>query len=166
MTLTYILAGVAVVLFIGAVLVVIVFGSKEKKEIPLPYRAKKYFFTKTEQEFVRILNELLDRQKYTIFPKVRLADIVEVTVTGQEYQAWWNKIKSKHVDFLLWNVQEGKVALVIELDGKSHGSEKMIERDDFVNRLYEQVGIKLIRVNVGTDFKQEIGKILGGLKMV
>ncbi len=152
------------VLFVGAVLVAIVFGSKEKKVIPLPYRAKKYFFTKTEQEFVRILNESLDSQRYTIFPKVRLADIVEVTATGQEYQAALNRIKSKHVDFLVWDMVESKVALVIELDGKSHNSEKMIERDDFVNKLYEQVGIKLVRVNVGTDFKQEVGKILGGIK--
>jgi hypothetical protein len=164
LNLVIVLAGIVGALLILGALLVVLLGKKERKDVPLPYRAKKYFFTKTEQEFIRVLNESIDRKQYTIFPKVRLADIVEVTATGQEYQGWWNKIKSKHVDFLAWDVQEGKVALVIELDGKSHQSEKMIDRDGFVNNLYERVGIKLIRVAVGTDYKADIVQILETLK--
>lgn len=159
MVLLFVILGAIVLLLLFAGAVMLVAVKKGKVEIPLPYRVKKYFFSKTEQEFLRILNESIDRKQYTIFPKVRLADIVEVTATEKEYQGWWNKIKSKHVDFLVWDVQDGKVALVIELDGKSHQSEKMIDRDDFVNKLYEKVGIKLIRVAVGTDFKKETEKI-------
>jgi very-short-patch-repair endonuclease len=130
----------------------------EQEEL-LPYRAKKYFFSRSEQEFLRSLNESIDRQEYTVFPKVRLADFIEVTATGIEYQGALNRIKSKHVDFVIWNVLEGKIAIVIELDGKSHQSEKMIARDAFVEKLYKQIGIKLIRVSVGTNFVNEIEKL-------
>ena len=120
----------------------------------LPYRLKQYFFSKSEQEFLRILNESIDRQKYIVFPKVRLADFIEVTVRGKEYQGWWNKIKSKHVDFLIWDIQNNKISLAIELDGNSHNSEKMQIRDEFVNNLYRKVGVQLERVHVGADFKE------------
>jgi len=136
---------------------------KAKDEGPLPYQAKKYFFSHSEQEFLRILNESIDRQRYLIFPKVRLADFIEVTVKGKEYQGWWNKIRSKHVDFLIWDVQQNKIALAIELDGRSHGSEKMQERDEFVNRLYEQIHMKLERVSVGTEFSKIASEIHASL---
>lgn len=134
-------------------------GCGVNSEIDLPYKSKQYLFSSSEHEFLRILNNSIDREKYLIFPKVRLADFIEVSTRGREYRGWWNKIKSKHIDFLIWNVQENKIALAIELDGRSHGSKKMQERDDFVNKLYEKVGIKLQRVRVGSDFISEIDNI-------
>jgi len=128
--------------------------NKENVEEELPYRAKRYLFSCSEHEFLRVLNEQIDTKRYMIFPKVRLADFIEVTARGKEYQGWWNKIRSKHVDFLIWDVQENKVALAIELDGKSHQSEKMQKRDEFVNEVYGRIGIKLKRVRVGNDFSR------------
>ncbi len=121
----------------------------------LPYKTKQYLFSRSEHEFLRILNQTIDRQRYLVFPKVRLADFIEVTVRGPEYQGWLNKIKSKHVDFLIWDVLNNKIALAIELDGSSHNSEKMRVRDEFVNKLYERVNVKLKRVRVGSDFLTE-----------
>lgn len=126
----------------------------------LPYKTKYYLFSRSEHEFLRILNQSIDRQRYLVFPKVRLADFIEVTVRGKEYQGWWNKIKSKHVDFLIWDVQNNKIALAIELDGSSHNSEKMQVRDEFVNKLYEKIGLKLERVKVGSDFLTEIKQVI------
>lgn len=125
-------------------------------EEKLPYRAKKYFFSRSEQEFFRVLNESIDQSRYVVFPKVRLADFVEVTARGREYWKWWNKIKSKHIDFLVWDIKEQKIALAIELDGKSHKSEKMQRRDEFVEKMYEKIGIRLERVYVGSDFLTEV----------
>ncbi len=129
--------------------------SISKTDQPLPYRAKQYFFSRSEQEFLRILNESLDRQRFVIFPKVRLADFIEVTIRGREYQGWLSKIKSKHVDFLIWDVKNHKIALAVELDGKSHNIEPMQTRDEFVNRLYDKVEIRLVRVKVGSNFLTE-----------
>lgn len=129
-----------------------------------PYKAKRYFFSRSEREFFRILNQMLDHRRYAVFPKVRLADFVEVSTKGQKYQGWFNRIKSKHVDFLLWDLEREAVAMVIELDGNSHNSSKTRDRDVFVEQVYKTVGIRLERVRVGSDFRSEIERILNTLK--
>ena len=77
------------------------FLEKQQSEELLPYREKKYFFSRSEREFLRTFNESIDKKRYLIFTKVRLADFIEVTIKGKEYLKWWNKIKSKHIDFLI-----------------------------------------------------------------
>lgn len=148
------------VLLLGFKLLIEYIAKRARKDKPLPYRAKQYLFTRSEHEFLRVLHEQLDATRYLIFPKVRLADFIEVTVRGKEYQTWWNKIRSKHVDFLIWDMQQNKIALAIELDGRSHNSEKMRERDAFVGELYSQVGVELERVQVGSNFTQSISRII------
>lgn len=159
----YIIVFVLIIL-VGVVVVAIkLLNAQPEEEKPLPYKAKQYLFSRSEHEFLRILHEQIDAKRYLIFPKVRLADFIEVTAPKDEYQGWWNKIRSKHVDFLVWDVQQNKIALAIELDGKSHNSAKMQARDEFVNKLYERVDIRLERVSVGNDFlteSQRVSKLL------
>lgn len=132
---------------------------EQKKEEYLPYHSKSYFFSRSEKEFFNILNSQLDAIRYTIFPKVRIEDFIDVDESDRYNRTWRNKIRAKHVDFLIWDLVEGKIVLAIELDGYSHNTTKMIDRDDFVNRLYKKAEIKLARVKVGTDFSQEIERI-------
>ena len=141
------------------------FLEKQQSEELLPYREKKYFFSRSEREFLRTFNESIDKKRYLIFTKVRLADFIEVTIKGKEYLKWWNKIKSKHIDFLIWDIQENRIILAIELDGKSHKSKKMKERDVFVNKLYETVKIRLERVAVGSDFSMEVKRMVESLNI-
>jgi len=154
---------IVVILFVGFLVLKLII-EKQKSEDLLPYRSKCYLFTRSELEFLRALNLAVDKERYMIFPKVRLADFVEVTLKGKEYQGWWNKIRSKHIDFLIWDVQENKIALAIELDGKSHGSAKMQERDAFVEKLYETIDVDLKRVKVGTNFTAEADNVSTLLK--
>lgn len=132
----------------------------ETTEKLLPYRAKLYIFSRSELQFLQALREHIDTKRYLIFPKMRLADFIEVTATGKEYQTWWNKIRAKHIDYLIWDAQENKIALAIELDGSSHNSQKMQERDAFVNKLYARIGVRLEHVTVGDDYAVKIKSLL------
>jgi len=135
----------------------------QDEEEYLPYHAKLYFFSRSEKEFFNILNSQVDAIRYTIFPKVRIGDFIEVDYNDRYNRTWRNKIQSKHIDFLVWDLVEGKIALAIELDGDSHNTTKMMDRDDFVNKLYKKIGLKLVRVRVGTNFTEEIEKIKDAL---
>lgn len=146
-------------LAVGSVLILIIKSKQPNTDTLWPYRCKKYFFSRSEQEFLKALSSTINHQKFVIFPKVRLADFIEVTVSGAEYQKWWNKIRSKHIDFLIWDIEQSKVVLAIELDGKSHESEKMIARDEFIEKLYETVGLMLERVKVGEDFNSRVKEL-------
>jgi very-short-patch-repair endonuclease len=157
---------VLVFVVLGAIIFIKNFESQVAVEEVFPYRAKRFFFTKSEQQFFRILNESLDSQRFTIFTKVRLADFVEVKTSKEEYQKWWNKIRSKHVDFLVWDTQNSKIVLAVEVDGKSHESEKMIASDAFKDKMYTTIGISLHRIKVGSDFKIEVEKLIKLLSLV
>lgn len=152
-----------IVVIVLAVVIVFVLKNQNAEEELLPYRAKKYFFTRSEREFFLCLEENIDHNHYAIFPKVRLADFMEVTVRGQEYQSWFNRIKSKHVDFILWDSQNERVAVAFEVDGNSHNGQKAQERDAFVEDAYKATGIRLERIKVGTDFNSEIKRVLESL---
>ncbi len=160
---------IAVVIVILGILLIIVApyikklekgGSGVKVGELLPFQLKKYFFSRSEGEFMRILEEQLDHARFTIFPKVRLSDFVEITAKGNGKWGSWNKIKSKHIDFLIYDKQKNSIAVAIELDGNSHNGDRMKKSDDFKDRLYPAIGLELVRVKVGTDFSSEIAGIL------
>lgn len=128
--------------------------------IDMPYSVKEPFFSRSELEFFRILNSHLDAHRYTLFPKVRLADFVKVDGGNKSNYASWNRIKSKHVDYLIWDLDESKVVLAIELDGKSHNLSVISKSDSFKDSMYEAVGLELIRIRVGSSFEEETKMIV------
>lgn len=119
----------------------------------LPYRQKERFFTKSEFQFFVALNAALDARNYTIFPKVRLGDIIEVPRHAASDITWWNKIRAKHVDFAIWNLVDSRLELVVELDGSSHTSVHSRKSDAFIDRVLEVADVCLKRVAVGEDFQ-------------
>jgi hypothetical protein len=131
----------------------------EPAEIDMPYIANEPFFNRSELEFFRILNSQLDAHRYTLFPKVRLADFVKVAGGNNSDVASWNRIKSKHVDYLVWDLTKSKIILAIELDGKSHNSAMATKKDKFKDEMYAGIGLHLERVRVGDDFAGEAKRI-------
>jgi len=132
---------------------------QEEEKQHLPYIKKRFFFTRSEEEFFRVLKEELDPQRYAIFPKVRLGDFVEVRLPADERRPWWNRIKSRHIDFLIWDIEQKQIALAIELDGASHNGYTAQKVDDFKNRLYETIEMRLVRIKVGTNFVEGVKKL-------
>jgi len=150
---------IIILLAVVAVAVGATSGTHESKVV-LPYRQKQYFFSSSEQQFFKILNSHLDAHRYTIFTKVRLADFVEVLPAARSERTWFNKIKSKHVDFLIWDLVDGKIVLAIELDGKSHNGSATTKSDIFKDEMYETVGLQLERVRVGSSFEDEAVRLV------
>ena len=76
--------------------------------------------------------------------KLRLADIVGVAPGQENYMSYFNRIKAKHTDFVICDPETMEVILAIELDDPSHEREERIERDAFVDKVYEAAGIPLL----------------------
>jgi hypothetical protein len=87
-----------------------------------------------------------------VYVKVRLADVFTPSGKGKSYMSDFNRISSKHVDFLVCDKATMKPIYAIELDDKSHLSEKSKKRDDFVDKLYTQTGLRLVRVQARKDY--------------
>lgn len=165
MSLTILAAGFVVLVLVLSVLALLLKKLSEgtDAEETLPFKLKNNFFTRSEWEFFRILEEQLDHSRFTVFPKVRLGDFIEVDAPKGERMSHWNKIKSKHIDFLIYDTQKSSIAVAIELDGSSHNSQRMQKSDDFKNKVYPAIGLELVRVRVGTDFTGVISDILSEL---
>lgn len=121
--------------------------------------------TDHEMNFYRALKPIADNLGLSIISKVRMADLVKPTANyyreRSEYMSYFGKIKSKHVDFVLCDPDTLKVKLLIELDDRSHDTNRVINRDEFVENVYRDTGYKLLRTYTNWDLEKKIRDALG-----
>ena len=101
---------------------------------------------------------LLTNNKYIICPKVRLEDFIEVT-NKQELFKYRGYIKSRHIDFLICD-NNLHILYALELDDKTHNSEKAKNTDDFKNKLFEKINIKLYRIKTDENYEEKLLDII------
>lgn len=126
------------------------FNNTYQQDTPVYYRndypyKRKYLLTKNEFYFYKRLRPIAEKYNLNILTKIRIADLVDVDTTKtNEYYKYFAKIKAKHIDFALVNINM-EVIYLIELDDYTHSYKNRIERDNFVNQLFLETGYKLIR---------------------
>lgn len=111
-----------------------------------PFDKVESIVTKTEKQFLQVLLSVVPNEDFYILTKVRLADIVKVRKDTNNYLKHFNKIKSKHIDFLICDCVDFEPLLAIELDDPSHLNEEAQDRDYVKNRVLESAGIPILRV--------------------
>ncbi len=130
-------------------------GAVEPEEEIYSFYRRKYLFTKNEFYFYKQLQKISEEKNLIPLAKVRLADFVEVT-SKSDYMKYFAKIRSKHIDFLLLDKETLKIVVAIELDDNSHSNEK----DEFKNKLFEQINIPLIRCKGKGTVEEQLQTIL------
>ncbi len=129
------------------------------------YISKTTFLTKNEKDFFEALHNAAGNH-YHIFSQVRLADIFNARSNDTSaYYTAFNKIAAKHVDFLLCSKNLKPIA-GIELDDSTHKLDHRKQRDNFVNRLFEEAGLPLLRFPTQkkynpNEISAEIAKVTG-----
>lgn len=116
------------------------------------YTTKKYVMTQTELIFYRELKKITDELELTIFPQVDLERIIQVTDNNSADR---NKIKSRSIDYTIVNNKNCKIVACIELDDKSHNTQKAQKADNFKNELFNNVNIPLHRIKVNSFYNLE-----------
>ena len=104
--------------------------------------------TSSEKKFYFILSDIL-QDNFFIFSKVRIADIVHVPEWYKAYYwavYWWNRIKSKHVDFLVCDKLSFEPLLVIEVDDPSHLQPDRKKRDGLVNFVFRKAHLQILHL--------------------
>ena len=110
------------------------------------YQQREALFTPAERSFLLSLDKAISTE-YRVFGKVRIADILKPSSTKsrKKWHIAFNKISSKHFDYVLCNKDTLKVVAVIELDDKSHQTKKVMQRDIFVEAACKSAKLILIR---------------------
>lgn len=138
-------------------------SKKENNDNPENYADKyqiKPLLTNHEAEQYAKMLPVAQKIRMTIFTKVRLADIIEPKHNQNKWKTFWYKIQSKHVDFILCN-SSMSVLYVIEIDDASHDKNDRIKRDQFVDYILQDCGIKVLRyksINV-LQFESDISPL-------
>lgn len=122
-------------------------------------RAESLFVNRSEAAFFQSLRRALPAA-YHLHSKVRLEDIVRVkkAVTGEKRWHLRGRVKSRHVDYLITDVQ-GVPKAAIELDGNSYNQEAYAA-DTLKDGIFEAVGLPLIRVRSGANYAYAVQRIL------
>ena len=117
-----------------------------EKDVPptFAYALRDDFISPAELSFFRVLRHAVGDELY-ILSKVNLADLVYAPSQPAQFVAW-QKINRKHVDFVVCSAESLRPRLVIELDDRSHQRADRAARDRFVDGIFAEVGLPVLRV--------------------
>ena len=119
----------------------------ENEDLSSLYEKKTYLLTQNELKFYKLLKSITDKNNLNLFSQVALYEIIK-----SKNIKYFNKIKSKTIDFVITDVN-CKIKLCIELDDPTHIKENRQKRDKFVDNLFKELNIKLIRIPVQSYYK-------------
>lgn len=119
---------------------------------------KKGFFSKKssimradERQFFDVLSSLY-ADKYFIYPQVRLAAILDVKNDVKDHDNLYRQIDHLSLDFVLFDKQSMAPLVAIELNGKSHLQFSRRNRDQRVESILTNAGIRFISIQVATTY--------------
>src|SRR5271155_5880950 len=105
------------------------------------------FLSANEKSFLRTLDAALGRN-YRSFAQVRLAELANPARSANVHlrRRALNAVMAKSVDFVVCDVLTLDPVAAIEVDDRSHLLPERQQRDAFVNALFLEIGLPLIRV--------------------
>ena len=139
---------ITAIIIIAIFLVIIKLSPNNKdKKTGFQYQKRDALFSPAERSFFGVLNQAVGNHAQ-IFAKVRVADVItpKKGMTPSDWQKAFNKISSKHFDYLLCNKDNLSVLCAIELNDKSHNSKKRKDRDLFLELACQSANLPLIQV--------------------
>lgn len=142
--LSTIMVGLVLIAFILIALFLFLFFKKST----YPYEKQNHIFTRAEQVFLKSLDHAMKGSGYRVFGKLRIADVLRVSVKQdkKKFWYWFTKISSKHFDYVLVNEKTYEPIIAIELDDASHQRKDRQDRDIFVNKACHDAGFPLLRI--------------------
>lgn len=130
----------------------------------LPYE-RTSILTPTEKKFYIALRNATESLSVQISCKPRLADVISVKrgLSGKTWAHAWNRIRSKHIDFVLLDRETMETVIAIELDDSSHERQDRKKRDEFVDSAMKAAGIPILHIKVSSRYNNILERITESL---
>jgi len=112
---------------------------------PIAYRRCGSLFSPAERSFLGVLEQAVGNQ-YKVFGKVRLADILQPRygLARSQWRKAFNRISSKHLDFVLCKRDDLSIVCALELNDKSHQQIERQNRDQFLKQACDTAHVPLL----------------------
>ena len=116
------------------------------------YWKARSILTENERVFYNILAKRIDLKCHLILCKVRMEDIIYVDFSLRnrnfaEYQRARGRMRNRHFDFVICDIETQEIQRIIELDGWTHKKDSEKEADKFKDEACLEAGLKLVRIN-------------------
>ena len=111
----------------------------------LPYSRRGCLFSAAERSFYEILRRITPQ--HTVFPKVRLDELVHVKGTVSR-QSHLKRIDGKHIDFVVCDKDMAPV-VAIELEDAPHDRTDHRRRDEFLDEVLAAASLPVIHLRRG-----------------
>ncbi len=139
------------------------------EDISKDYDPRASIMTPTEIKYYEDLCDALDRAglEVSVWPQVNVSAIIEASGNDSKQKAKaFNRICRKSVDYVIANKETQATLVCIELDDYTHSWNSRQERDDFINTVFNEVGIPLFRIKVERhyDFYEIVSTVKRMLK--
>jgi hypothetical protein len=142
-----------IVVFVVVVVVGVLFVMAQKKtpgsssKIAYPYQAAGPLFSAAERSFLGVLDTAVGPE-YRVFGKVRVADVASVRsgLGNSARQGALNRIAAKHFDFVVCRATDMTVVAAIELNDRSHASQRAQARDDLLANVCRVINLPLLTI--------------------
>jgi len=153
MTLVFI--GIGVLILIGAgALAFQTLGKKQKsggRQIPF-YQRRSSLLSDNERLYYDTLLQVVG-QKSLVFPKVRLADLVNTPPSSpHSFRLHWQRVQRRCVDFLVCTPANMAPALAIRMETRADRKRRMQLGPDVVDDVLDMSRIPLLRVEVEDQY--------------
>lgn len=136
-------------------------GRIEYYKIP-NYSLKQEFITCRERNFMRVLINIIQRlnEEYKdnkiflqISTQVALNRIIDIN--NKRNSALYEEIKYRSIDYVLYDLNTGKIICCIELDGKEHFENiDRKNRDILLSKMLKEV-VKIIHIKCSKNYNEE-----------
>ncbi|MEN6351204.1 MAG: DUF2726 domain-containing protein [Syntrophomonas sp.] len=113
----------------------------------LPYKAKKSFLGDSEKKVLDLLEDLVNPHGQVVYPKVRLADIIELTGEASPRSEYLRRLRERRCDFLICLSGEETPLLLVMTESR-RDDENHRQNRDFALRAAEAAGLPSILINL------------------
>lgn len=113
--------------------------------VSYPYKLTQRIFSEKEGYFYRDVRPIADKLGLIVFTKMRVADLLYIPKGTENEKAWFNRIKAKHIDFILVD-RDYHIRLLVEVDDPTHNRPDRQARDQEVDEMFRQQGLEVLHL--------------------
>lgn len=142
------LSGIAALLLTAILIIAFVLKQRvpefNKAVSPYKYVRKPYIMTEAEAHFYKRLQNIVE-DRYYVFPQVHLSSLAKNITAGKYHKAGFQRINRRSVDYVLADIETLQAVYAVELDDRTHDTEKGKAVDALKNEILGQIGLPIVR---------------------
>lgn len=113
----------------------------------LPYRKRDQLLNAREMVVYDAVLNIIGSSPYIVIPKVRLADIIQLSADADNRQEHAQRVKEKSVDLLVCQIPDLTPILVLQVEPPNGDGKRKFRGDRFIRQSLQAAGIPALLIN-------------------